>query len=281
MLGLDDFEEYLGSDTRPNTLLQTTTAPTIATDVTAITNDVSVAMLTKPPTSCIDLFMKNKGGGDDVKPLKEHKQWNTWQQTFLSISHSYDFMDITDVSYLPDSLDYDEVKVFEMKQKHAFTILVANVKEPSVLPIIRKYTDSNATHYGNAQLLYYDILAHYTQGVTGRQCLEIIKRELDDLRLDTKWGKTCESFLNLVDNKLKDHQGVAPDPTQFLDSWYITCLNHTIKPHTTLYQLIVYHQMQADAIARHIRTPSGAATTYESHLEHVHTFCQTINHTNH
>ena len=167
VLSLDNFEEYLVTNSGPNALLQTTTAPTTAMDVMAITNAVSVAMLAKPPTSCIDLFNKNKGGGDNMKPLKEPKQWNTWQWTFLSIAHSYDFMDITDVSYSLDSLDHDEVKVFELKQKHAFTILVANVKEPSVLPIIRKYADSNATHYGNAQLLYYDIVAHYTQGLTG------------------------------------------------------------------------------------------------------------------
>ena len=213
-----------------------------------------------------------------MKPLKEPKQWNTWQWTFLSVAHSYDFMDITDLSYSPDSLDHDEVKVFELKQKHTFTILVANVKEPSVLPIVHKYADSNATHDGNAQLLYYNIVAHYTQGLTGRQCLEIIERELDDLRLDTKWGKTCESILTLVDNKLKDHQGIAPGPIQFQGSWYITRLNRTIEPHTTLYQFIVNHQMQADAIARHTGTPSAAATTYESHLEHVRTFCQTIDH---
>ena len=249
MLSLDNFEEYLVTNSRPNASLQTTTAPTTATDVTAITNAISTAMLVKPLTGRVDLFMKNKGGGDDVKPLKEPKQWNTWQQTFLSVAHSYDFMDTTDISYSPDSLDHDEVKLFELKQKHAFTILVVNVKEPSVLPIVCKYADLNATHYGNAQLLYYDIVAHYTQGLTARQHLEIIERELDDVRLDTKWGKTCESFLNLVDNKLKDHQGIAPNPMQFLDSWYIPRLNHTIEPHTTLYQFIVNHQMQTDAIA--------------------------------
>ena len=86
------------------------------------------------------------------------------------------------------------------------------------------------------------------------------------MRLDIKWGKTCESFLNLVDNKLKDHQGIAPDPTQFPESWYITRLNHTLEPHTTLYQFIINHQIQADAIACHTSTPSAAATTYESHL---------------
>ena len=91
---------------------------------------------------------------------------------------------------------------------------------------------------------------------------------------------STESFLNLVDNKLKDHQQIAPDPTQFPDSWYITRLNCTLEPHTTLYQFIVSHQMQADAIARHTGTPSTAVTTYESHLEHVQTFCQMIDYTN-
>ena len=38
--------------------------------------------------------------------------------------------------------------------------------------------------------------------------------------------------------------------------------------------------MQAYGIAQHTGTPSAAATTYKSHLEHVRTFCHTIDHTN-
>ena len=67
---------------------------------------------------------------------------------------------------------------------------------------------------------------------------------MDNLTLDSKWGKSCESFLNLVDNKLKDHKGIAPDPTQYPDSWYINRLDRTLESHTTLYQYIVNHQMQ-------------------------------------
>ena len=77
-------------------------------------------MLAKPPPSHTDLFMKNKGGSDEIKPLKEPKHWNTWQQTFLSVTHSYNFMDITDSTYVPDSVDADACTVFELQQKHAF-----------------------------------------------------------------------------------------------------------------------------------------------------------------
>ena len=66
--------------------------------------------------------------------------------------------------------------------------------------------------------------------------------------------------MNLVDNKLKDHMGIAPDPTQYPDSWYITQLNRTLEPHSTLYQYIVNHQMQADSIASHLGTASATTT---------------------
>ena len=91
----------------------------------------------------------------------------------------------------------------------------------------------------------------------------------------------CESFLNFVDNKLKDHQELAPDPAQYPESWYINHLNCTIEPHVTLYQYVVNHQMQADSIAKHLGTASVASVSYESYIETIRTFCQTIDHTNH
>ena len=125
--------------------------------------------------------MKNKGGGDELKPLKEARQWNTWQQTFLSVAHAYHFKDITDITYAPDGLDNDACTVFDLQQKHAFGLLVSNMKESSVLPIIHKYSDPNATNYGNAQLLYDNLVSHFTKGLSGRQRLEIIECEINDL----------------------------------------------------------------------------------------------------
>ena len=88
------------------------------------------------------------------------------------------------------------------------------------------------------------------------------------------------AFLNMVDNRLKDHKGIVPDPTQYPDSWYVTCLNWTLEMHTTLYQYIVSHQMQGDSIASHLGTVSATVTSYKTHVEIVHTFCQTIDHSN-
>ena len=164
-------------------------------------------------------------GGDEVIPLKEPKQWNTWQRTFLSIAHAYNFKDVTDLTYVPDPSDSDATMVFNLQQKHAFGILVSNIKESSALPLVQRYSDANVPDYGDALMLSQSLVAHYTQGLTGRQCIGIIERELEGLHLDQKWGRTCESFLNLVDNKFKDHMGIAPDPTHYPDSWYITRLN--------------------------------------------------------
>ena len=86
-LSLRNFEEYLVTDSGPVTTSAATT-PTVTAlapvDVPAITNAVTTAMLAQAPTSHMDMFIKNKGGTDDVKPLKEPEQWNTWQRTFCS-----------------------------------------------------------------------------------------------------------------------------------------------------------------------------------------------------
>ena len=131
--------------------------------------------------------MKNKGGGDDVKPLKEAKQWNAWHCTFLSVAHSYDFKDITDPTHVPDTSDDDACALFDVQQKHVFGILVSSIKESSIIPTLGKYSDPNMTDYGDAQMLYTDLVAHYTQGLSGKQRIEVIEHELDEIRLDSKW----------------------------------------------------------------------------------------------
>ena len=260
VLTIDNIDDFLMDGTGPQaqSVPASTMVPPIACttttplDVTVITSALSAAMLTKPPSSRTDVFMKNKGGSDDVKPLKEAKQWNAWHHSFLSVAHSYNFKDITDPMYVPDPSDDDACALFDAQQKHAFGILVSSIKESSILPTLHKYSDPNVTDYGDAQMLYTDLVAHSTQRLSGKQCIEVIECELDEIRLDSKWSKMCKSFLNFVDNKLKDHQGLAPDPAQYPESWYINHLNCTIEPHVTLYQYVVNHQMQADSIVKHL-----------------------------
>ena len=74
--------------------------------------------------------------------------------------------------------------------------------------------------------------------------------------------------------------GIAPDPTQYPVSWYITQLNRTLEPHSTLYQYIMNHQMQDDSIASHLGTTSATTTTYEHYVEIIRMFCQTLDHAN-
>ena len=195
-----NFEEYLSTDSGPNTSATAAApvpglTPTTAKDVTTVMNALSAALLTKPSSSRTDIFLKNKGRGDEVKPLKEAKPWNSWQRTFLSLTDSYDFKHMTNSMYVPNTLDCDAENVFDLQQKHAFGILVANAKESSAMPIIHCYSDPQATDYGDAQQLYAHLVTHYTQGLSGRQCLKILECNIDYLHFDKNWAKTCEAFL--------------------------------------------------------------------------------------
>ena len=180
-LSAENFDEYLLTGNGPQATYDPTTSTTATTsNVSAITRAIAAAMLAKPPPSCTDLFMKNKGGSDKIKSLKEPKHWNTWQCTFSSVAHSYNIMDITDPTYVPDPVDLDACTVFKLQQQHSFSLLVS-IKESSTLPVVRKYSDPNATYYGDAQQLYQDLVAHYTQGLSGQQCLELLEKNLIDL----------------------------------------------------------------------------------------------------
>ena len=65
-----NYEEYLSTDSGPTTTA-TAAAPvptptsTTTMDVTTITNALSAALLTKPLSSHTDIFLKNKGRGDE------------------------------------------------------------------------------------------------------------------------------------------------------------------------------------------------------------------------
>ena len=111
-------------------------------------------MLVKPPTSHTEFFMKNNGGSDELKLLKEPKQWDMWQRVFLSIAHSYNFKDITDPCYVLDPTNTDDCTLFNLQQKHTFGLLVSTLKELSMLPVVQEYCDLNAADYGNTHMLY-------------------------------------------------------------------------------------------------------------------------------
>ena len=78
-------------------------------------------------------------------------------------------MDITDPMYVHDPSDDDACTLFDAQHKHAFGILVSSIKESSILPTLHKYSDPNVPDYGDAQMLYTNLVAHYTQGLSGRQ----------------------------------------------------------------------------------------------------------------
>ena len=75
----------------------------------------------------------------------------------------------------------DACALFDPQQKHGFGILVSSIKESSILLTLHKYSDPNMTDNGEAQMLYTDLVAHYTQGLSGKKCIEVIECELDEI----------------------------------------------------------------------------------------------------
>ena len=65
-------------------------------------------------------------------------------------------------------------------------MMVTNLKESNTLlcPGCLEYSDPHAVDYGDAQLLYQEVVTHYTKGFTGKQWLDLIEQELNILILN-------------------------------------------------------------------------------------------------
>ena len=137
----DHFEKYLLSDSgpqmKPTGSIMHPTVSTATIDVTAITNAIPAATLSKPPALKTDIFMKL---------LNEAKQWNTWQCNFLSLAHSDEFKNATDEHFRTDpyggkkdsNKGVRRAKVVWVARMDHITTLISTATIPSLLPIMNK-----------------------------------------------------------------------------------------------------------------------------------------------
>ena len=74
------------------------------------------------------------------------------------------------------------------------------------MEILRQHSDPSMSSYGNAQGIYDALLKSMQSGVQAKIAAESIENELNTMRLDSSWTKTCESFVNRMATLLSDHQ---------------------------------------------------------------------------
>jgi hypothetical protein len=176
-----------------------------------------------PPTSA-EIFDRGlKRSVIDYKEFRERKHFNSWLRIFRATARVQDVDIVLDPLYTPSTPA--EADLFDRKQRYVFQALTKTLLEPSAAEILRRYSDVNLPYYGNAQMLFADLITNVSEGVVGKLTVRELERNITKLRLNKDWTKTTSAFVTHIAHLLSDHLGMNPRPASgahlYTDEWYM------------------------------------------------------------
>ena len=110
--------------------------------------------------------------------------------------------EIFDPTYIPD--DDAAVALFDEQQKFMFSVFATTLKESSAASLYDTYAIEGDANYGNAQLIWHDLIQLFSEGQAGKALQRSLEREIDSLWLDCNWTKTYLAFYNATNGKMVD-----------------------------------------------------------------------------
>ena len=261
----DDFESwadiYAGGPPPASPVPAATPAEIAAAVANAIpsADEVGAAIeAARTLTSARDTFVRGtKQSIEDYKPYKDKRQWNSWNRTLRALARQHGVSNVLDPSYVPDATNADAMALFDEQQNFLFAVFTATLKESSAMEILRQHSDPTDTWFGNAQGIYDALLTSMQSGVQAKLSAEQIERELTNMRLDSSWTKTNESFVNRIATLCSDHQNVV-DATVYDDSWYIRKLESALEHNSEFRQFFTSFKVQEAQLQRVMASVPGA-----------------------
>ena len=130
--------------------------------------------------------------------------------------------EIFDPTYIPD--DDAAIALFDEQQKFMFSVFATTLKESSAASLYDTYAIEGDDNYGNAQLIWHDLIQVFSEGQARKALQRSLEREIDSLQLDRNWTKTYLAFYNATNGKMVDLHALT-SRTNYPDSWCITKIN--------------------------------------------------------
>ncbi len=224
-----------------------------------------------PPTSA-EIFDRGlKRSVMDYKEFRERKHFNSWLRIFRATARVQDVDIVLDPKYIPSTPA--EADLFDRKQRYVFQALTKTLLEPSTAKILRRYSDANLSDYGDAQMLFSDLITNVSEGVVGKLTVRELERNITKLRLNKDWTKSTSAFVTHIAHLLSDHLGMNPRPASgahlYTDEWYIDKLNDTFSEHAEMRSFIQSIQLTNATVARSLSITGGTPATAVSYNEYL------------
>ena len=136
----------------------------------------------------------------DYPKLREDKMWLSFNRTILALAASHDLSEVFDVDYVPQPNDEMEFKRKNIFVYSMFTYSLISAKAKVALRAHESTMD--------AQLVYKDLLAAYSDGTAAHLSAEALETQIQAMKLDNTWNKPTETFLHTWAARLHDLESI-------------------------------------------------------------------------
>ena len=165
------------------------------------------------------------------------------------------------ISYYPDYIPTNEADkaLFTAIQQYNYSVLVNVVQTTFGRHIVRQF-ESNL----DAQSVYRLLANHYGKGVRADICAQSLEEEILAMRLDDKYRKGCENFLNIWVLKVQELDSIRA--TMVPDTQKRSWLTSTLQPHASMYAAIVQASTMEHTLAS-LQHTTKAVLDFEQFFE--------------
>ena len=265
---------------RPLTATEITTAVVGAVPDTAAAA-AAVAGALPGAHSAVDSFKKgSKRSVADYKILQKISQWTSWRQATVTTGCDHGVAEIFDPTYIPDG--DTAIALFDEQQKFMFSVFATTLKESSAASLYDTYAIEGDDNYGNAQLIWRDLVQLFSEGQAGKALQHSLEREIDSLRLDHTWTKTYLAFYNATNAKMVDLHALT-SRTNYPDSWCFSKINECFNTNSQMHIFISNLESSTNQVLSMATTIAAAASgivptaipdvTYEEHMSRIREHC--------
>ena len=219
------------------------TAPTAAAP-TGTPAAAPAATAANDDTDLETMYFKNtkRSISDYQLKLKESKHWVNYSQQLIATAHAHGIANVFVPTYTPTT--DSEKRIFKHAQEFAFSVLTGTVLEPDSQTILRKYSTRGTDLYGNAQLLYADLVQKFEGGTSAFLLAKQTEKAIHGMVLAPNNNGTITNFLTSLKHKLLDFDNYRSEPAT--DAWKCERLDSALLLHPRMNEHVTALQTQAE-----------------------------------
>ena len=204
--------------------------------------------ITNSATSLANDFQKGiKRSLSDYPKLGDDRFWLSYKRKLTATAAIHDVSEVLNPEYIPPPELED---IFQAKNKFVYSVFVNSLQTSKSRRIVRKYSSTL-----DGQAVFSLLENEYSKGATAELAIERLQNDLLKLKLDDRWPKSLESFLDMWDSKVEDLETLMD--TQVSDDRKHEWLSSAIRPHAELYGAV----FNSKIISATLRQMNGSTTT--------------------